>query len=414
VSQAPKPASSAPLSLRSIGRELQGADDARLHRVVAMLDSLPDRGDADALLHPLRPRLAVLRPQRRLSFTRLLFAPVEPLIVPARAWTPGRPAVPRPALRPLAHLVRAALGAEAAAIDRLVASRTTADQACFRDVGATLWPAAAATLAEAPPPADWHAASGLRAEFYAPIARPLAVLLAEGQALQALALAGEDTATVEPERLLRSTATAVPEALAMMLALLLTLVPQARGLVLIADDLAAQRTDEGRSAPDRALDFLLAGVDVPARDEIGAGQLAEQTRRALLLLDEVQAEAEATQRKGRLARVTAARRRLDATCRARFQAAAAKLTLAPAPAASASPPSAVADAEIGAAEASARDLQRLNLVGRRLGDAAGYDRSLRSAATRLAQDPRLTRMDRLRLVEILLGPEAALAILGRG
>ena len=54
----------------------------QIRRIVAMVDGLADRGGLDALLAPLRPRLAVLHPARKPSLRRLLFVPIEPLIVP--------------------------------------------------------------------------------------------------------------------------------------------------------------------------------------------------------------------------------------------------------------------------------------------------------------------------------------------
>jgi hypothetical protein len=54
----------------TIQTSLAHAADAQIARVVAMVDAMPERGSADALIAPLRPRLAALRPTRPLSFTR--------------------------------------------------------------------------------------------------------------------------------------------------------------------------------------------------------------------------------------------------------------------------------------------------------------------------------------------------------
>jgi hypothetical protein len=51
-------------------------------------------------------------------------------------------------------------------------------------------------------------------------------------------------------------------------------------------------------------------------------------------------------------------------------------------------------------------------VGRHLGDPEAYERPLREAAARVAGDGRLPRSFRLRLAEILVGPDAALALVG--
>src|SRR3954447_4825225 len=60
-------------SVRALIRGLADAGDAQLVRTVALLDSMPNRGAADALLDPVRKRLAGLHPRRPLNFCRLLF-----------------------------------------------------------------------------------------------------------------------------------------------------------------------------------------------------------------------------------------------------------------------------------------------------------------------------------------------------
>ena len=78
--------------LRSLQSDLLGAGDRQILRVVAMVDAMPVRGAADQFIAPLRRRLAVLRPQRRLNFTRLLFTPIDPRIVaPAKTEPAGLP-----------------------------------------------------------------------------------------------------------------------------------------------------------------------------------------------------------------------------------------------------------------------------------------------------------------------------------
>ena len=85
--------------LRRLGGELVSAQDDKITRVVAMLDKLPHRGAADALLVPLRPRLARLRPVRPLTFERLLFTPLDSLILQPADWKRDAPGIPRSALR---------------------------------------------------------------------------------------------------------------------------------------------------------------------------------------------------------------------------------------------------------------------------------------------------------------------------
>jgi hypothetical protein len=160
--------------LRELQHTLASAKDAHIERVVAIVDAMPERGSADGLIAPLRPRLAQIRPARPLRFSRLLFLPLDPLIVPAPKWRPEYLTIPRTALEPLAGSVRDAMDAELrAAVDRAIAGRTTRDAETIRKAGALLWPAAAASCAphhrpgpgarpscRSPSIRRWRAASG--------------------------------------------------------------------------------------------------------------------------------------------------------------------------------------------------------------------------------------------------------------
>ena len=67
-------------------------------------------------------------------------------------------------------------------------------------------------------------------------------------------------------------------------------------------------------------------------------------------------------------------------------------------------------------ESAARDLRRLGRIGRRLGQPAAYDALLSQIAKTVGglSAPGLTRMDRLRLAELLVGAEAALRLVPEG
>jgi hypothetical protein len=84
--------------------------------VLALIDDLSERGEADALIAPLRGRLAGLRPRRKLGLTRLLFTPLNPIIVDAANWSAAALSIPRTALAPLGGQVRQGLGPAAATI----------------------------------------------------------------------------------------------------------------------------------------------------------------------------------------------------------------------------------------------------------------------------------------------------------
>lgn len=375
--------------LRQLKRDLATAGDSQVRRLVALVDGVQVRGEADALIAPLRPRLAVLRPPRPLSFPRLMFLPLNPLILPPSAWRPGSAGIPRVTLRTFAGMVAAGMGTLADAPLDALDGHDTGETAFAASAGAQLWPRAAVLLGEAGPPAGWTEATGLPVAEFAPLARSLSVLLSQGVTLWHLAHAPPPGAE-GCEALLDHAAAGGPLPLSMMLALLLARMPQAGHLLHYADTLAATATGSSRVAPDRALDFLLGGME-----ESGETADVDGIRRAALLLETLIRECQ--RKPTRAARLDDARRQLDETCRTTFQTTASALTPALA-------------AEPGGLEASARYLRRVDAVGRRLGSTGFYDTTLRDTAARLTASPGLSRTARLRLAEILLGPDAAVAM----
>ncbi len=379
------------------------APDERLRRVVAMVDALPARGTMDALVAPMRPRLARLRPPRPMTLTRLLFVPADPLIVPAASWTPASPAIPRSALLALAAVVRAALGQDAQALEARMAGLTMEAAAEVAEHGALLWPRAATELRKQRVPADWSA-TGLSEAAHEAIVRPLSALLAEGVALVRLAGLEGAEAVAEADRLLRAAAADGPSALGMMLALLLRRLPRIQRLLRIADEIAP-RLGGGAAPIERALEFLVGEIGAPPPDDAALAEVALHFHRAARTLHRLEGAAASVREPAPAARIEAARERLAERCRARFAAAAERLA-APAARSADEPP-----APAGLEE-EARALLRLEVVGRHLGDGEAYERPLREAAGRVAGDGRLPRSFRLRLAEILVGPDSALALVG--
>jgi hypothetical protein len=157
---------------------LANAPDAKLGRIVGMLDSLESRGAADALLAAARPRLRSLRPARPLRFTRLLSLPLEPLLVGTEAWDGTPRLIPRAALTPLGQAVQAALGEEAERIEAAALGHSMAETALVARLGGVLWPLAARAALPDPPP-GWVSA-GLPADTAAPIVALARVLWRRG------------------------------------------------------------------------------------------------------------------------------------------------------------------------------------------------------------------------------------------
>jgi hypothetical protein len=274
------------------------------------------RGPADLLIEPLRDRLARLRPPRPLRFDRLLFHPLDLLIVTTHRWLPEQQAIPRAALMPMADHVRLAMGPAGTAIVAEIDGRTTDDGALISRLGATLWPAAAAILARQGP---WEI-KGLRESAFRPLAGAVATLLAEVADLDTLrAEASTGLLPVGPgvvEAILTRVARTNQTALPMMIALLLDNLPEA------AERLAAARGGAmvAETPLDAAIDLLLQQLD---RDEgterrIAAGTLAEAgaaASRLAALLGHLDTVAPKLRRRELLRTV---RQRLDLGCRERF------------------------------------------------------------------------------------------------
>lgn len=392
--------------LRALGRDLAEADDAQIARVVSVIDQMPDRGTADRLIEPLRPRLARMGPRRPLRFTRLLFLPLDPLIVPAPQWRPTQPTIPRSVLAPLAATVRAGLGDEHPALDAMLTPEAWHEPALIGHAGALLWPAAARVLSKVPPPVGW-AATGLTPALYPPLARRIAAVLA--QALQLQELLEEGEARVVPPRLapiramLADVTARCGEAQTTLVVLLLARLPELVSLLpAIAVD--PQGKMMLREVGDAAAEVLLQKFESAGGAEamVNAGSLSDAVdavRRAVGLLREITAGVKGMQYRARL---QAVRQRLDASCRRRFAHALSSDLLGPLHR---------DGTAITRLEATARHLRELESEARELGGGAEYDASLRQATETVQARATIGLVQRVRLVEILAGPEMALALL---
>src|SRR5271165_2990189 len=85
----------------ALRHDLREANGQKIKQVTALLDELADPKVNETLLDALRVRLASLNLVRPLRFSRLLFMPLDPLIVSPREWKSGEPSVPRTALSPI-------------------------------------------------------------------------------------------------------------------------------------------------------------------------------------------------------------------------------------------------------------------------------------------------------------------------
>jgi hypothetical protein len=395
-----------PREIGAISRDVAGAPDSQVMWIIATVDAMTERGAADALIAPLRQRLAVLRPPRPLRFTRLLFHPLDSVIVPAAQWRAGQPAIPRTALMPLADCVRRAMGARVQGIETAIRGRTTAETALVASQGQAIWPAAATILASATVPPLWSA-TGLGEAAFAPLARRVAALLAQAPALDRLC--AETVHGLLPPRpdvlhaILRSISVTDETALPLMVRLLLNRLPQLASMLAAAPSGTA--SPQLKIALDEAIDGLLDQMiaEDGTSAQIASAGLAEASvavRRIATLLQQIE---DGTVRPVRRSQLPTIRQQVDAGCRARFTVSLREQLLAQLHVAT--------DQDIPALETAARELRALETEARVMGGGSAYDLMLTQAADAVKAETGLDRTDQIRLVEILSGSDAAPAML---
>ncbi len=403
-------------TLRDLNIELNHARDSQIGRVVAMVDALPHRGEADRLIAPLRPRLAQLRLARPLRFCRLLFTPFDPVIVAGPKWRPGSPTIPRTALEPIAEAVRGELGPVAAEIEAFIAGKTTADSAAISAVGEQLWSQASAILARAgPPPPQWEA-TGLPVSVFSALSRGISVVLAHASELHELVATVVQGGKLRPEdalRVLDTSAGHSPDAWGMLLALLLSRLPQADAVLraAISNGLIGPNSVM-RAAAEQAIDVVLGGLEAQggAGGPVAGSELSQagpEVVRILALLQGLDSDQLSSERRRR---VHGLRQLVEASCRSRFEAGLTGELVAPLmllrPGAD--------PAEVTRLEDIARDLRRLEAAARKINARNGLEAQLQRTAGEIGgmkADGALGLADRVRLVEILAGPDEALALL---
>ncbi|KAA5612785.1 hypothetical protein [Rhodovastum atsumiense] len=132
------------------GRLVAGLSDQEIIQIMKLADKIGDPERLKTLRLLLRPRLATLRPPRPLLFERLLFLPLDPVIVERKKWSPGAPfRIPRSAMRPISRAVRRNLPTTVLLdMDEALAGRTTADHAAIEELGPPLWKHAAKALGQ--------------------------------------------------------------------------------------------------------------------------------------------------------------------------------------------------------------------------------------------------------------------------
>jgi hypothetical protein len=138
-------------TLADLTARLARARPEAIRAIVALIDRMPERGDADALIAPMRPRLSLMRDmiRRPASLGRVLAHPIEDLLVPPDTWRRGSLSVPRSVMPVAIALATDALPSRARQdIITRVTGATMDDAGAVQAAGEALWPVAAATFAE--------------------------------------------------------------------------------------------------------------------------------------------------------------------------------------------------------------------------------------------------------------------------
>jgi hypothetical protein len=145
-----EPPESDAVALDSLARALRTADDRQLTAVLALIDGMPARAAVDDLLGSVRPRLWLLRPPRKLSLRRVLAVPLEALLAEPDLCPPGGIRLPRSLLPALFAVIEERLDPALRSDAETRCRRcTTADIDEVHRLGRLLWPAAAAKLQQA-------------------------------------------------------------------------------------------------------------------------------------------------------------------------------------------------------------------------------------------------------------------------
>ncbi|MBX9748735.1 MAG: hypothetical protein K5Q68_03880 [Roseococcus sp.] len=391
--------------LRELRHAISQASDRQLRRLVPVLDALPERSVADALLDGARPRLRHLRAPRPINVARVLFLPLDPLIVPPRDWKPGQSLLPRSILAPLAQALVEAQPELVAHWKARLEGMDLRNTALIREAGAALWPAAAALPRVLP--SAWGQ-TGLPPHAFPEMAGLCAALWRHGPALMRLRLAGADG---PPEGLARPIFRLISAEGSEVVGLCLrTLLPHAAKPAQLAAMVAGLGAALAPVA-ERALDQYLEAAE-PGLDAADLGTTAAIAQRFATLLDDL--DRSVTRDKPRRAQLLQTLRRSAAeSCVERLRGELPPRLMEPLEALLDDP--APSDTAVETVETAAMALRSLADSARRLHAPISAERLLEPSVSFLARQaailpelgPRFLRADALRLIQILAGPAEA-------
>lgn len=418
---------------QEVERSLRQASDRQLVRVMGFIDRLPSRRIVEDIVERVRTRLAQVRPSRPMTFSRVLFLPLQDLLAePAQA--AGNPwLVPRPMLEVVAALVRRGLPEPlAASFSAIPHDRTMDDGDAVAALGETLWPAAAAALrgfllhGGAPVP-GWEEDYRKRLDGVVQIyesALDITALLAQLPPRPMGMLTGEqETVALALLYSMRHVSDTVFRYCTTMLMRRTTEPSQIFRILLDTDlDLPADQRD--RMLADAALDCLNEIDGMNAEVGVQAAQsvqtAADTTVRLVALIESLENAPAAVKLDAKTLSATKARasktivRTFENTLGGEMWRTVGDLSAR----------SDTTDEEVAAAEAVARSTRKIEMAGERLGLARHLEevleREFGAYRTLLLAKMRQRRsggsgvssiMDEVRLIEILFGADAAMTII---
>lgn len=123
-------------------------DPQQVGSVLALVDRAADRDRYEPLLDAIRPKLRadagdIPRPA---SLGRVLFLPVEKLLVSPAGWKPGQLTIPRSTLHPIIRELPGILGRDYERLQEALQDRTMRDVETIMRVGDSMWPVVGTAL----------------------------------------------------------------------------------------------------------------------------------------------------------------------------------------------------------------------------------------------------------------------------
>ncbi|MCA3365869.1 MAG: hypothetical protein INF79_09680 [Roseomonas sp.] len=392
----------------ALSESLSAASDENLLRIVAMIDRLPDRSKLDGLLTEVRPRLAILRPPRPVTLTRLLFLPLSGALVDPNAWRRDPATIPRNALHLISSLVGELLGEAAQSMSKALRHAVFSDVSIVEKFGGPFWEGAAKGAERITPGTRW-AEAGFSPEDFRTMMRLAAGIWTHAGALWKILRMGEAQISVGALReALTGPASEGPEVFTAAFRTLLRSVRNSSAFV----GLATGGMPPGVSEIvienlENWIDATLPQLtDCELYDAAERAEELGKTMEALALTPFFQIPRRRRQ-------LSALFWRLEEYCRIMMLEVIEEQIL---PALTPSS-EAFSDAAFAQLERDARAARRLELLGRHFGNDPSYDEIQQrliqafSAVRKDMSGASITQMDLLRLGEILLGREKARTLL---